>query len=320
MAGNGGGGLALSAGAVGLGIVVAATEGRAGFRVPMPWLQSGRGIGVSIATICFFLGVMAMPLADATAIQFTSPMITGILSALLLGEKAPRAVWGATALAFAGVLVVLRPNVLALGWPALYPVGAAIGMACLMICNRKAAGAASPIAMQFLVAMMAAPMLIVAASLFALSGAAQFQVPVPPASVVVKCLVIACTATVAHLLIYMAAVRASAAVVAPMTYVQLLVAALLGWLLFRNGARPLDLRRRRSDHWRWTVALALAEASRGAGARVILRSPRTCPAWSMDRGGWSRFPGEPQASVGFTDPDFRQEGQGLSPRRSRRER
>jgi drug/metabolite transporter (DMT)-like permease len=228
--------LRYSAGAVGLAIVVAATEGRKGFRVPMPWLQFGRGAGVSIATICFFLGVMAMPLADATAIQFTSPMITGILSALLLGERAPKAVWGATALAFVGVLVVLRPNVLAIGAPALYPVGAAIGMACLMICNRKAAGAASPIAMQLLVAMMAAPMLIVAASLLALSGAPQFQVPVPPASVVVKCLVIACTATIAHLLIYMAAVRASAAVVAPMTYVQLLVAAILGWILF--GAAP----------------------------------------------------------------------------------
>jgi drug/metabolite transporter (DMT)-like permease len=228
--------LRYTGGAVGLAIVVAVTEGRSGFRVPMPWLQFGRGAGVSIATICFFLGVMAIPLADATAIQFTSPMITGILSAVLLGEKAPKAVWGATVLAFAGVLVVLRPNVLALGAPALYPVGAAVGMACLMICNRRAAGAASPVAMQFLVAMMAAPMLIVAASLLALSGAPQFQVPVPPASVVVKCLVIACTATVAHLLIYMAVVRASAAVVAPMTYVQLLVAAALGWILF--GAAP----------------------------------------------------------------------------------
>lgn len=219
-------------GAAGLAIVVAVTEGRRGFRVPLPWLQLGRGIGVSIATICFFLGVMAMPLADATAIQFTSPMITGLLSALLLGEKAPRAVWGATALAFAGVLVVLRPNVLALGAPAFYPLGAAAGMACLMICNRKAAGAASPIAMQFLVAIMAAPMLVVAALLFAATGAPQFQIAAPPASVIVKCVAIACTATVAHLLIYMAAVRVSAALVAPMTYVQLLVAAALGWLLF----------------------------------------------------------------------------------------
>jgi drug/metabolite transporter (DMT)-like permease len=224
------------AGATGLAIVVAATEGRKGFRVPMPWLQFARGVGVSVATICFFLGVMAIPLADATAIQFTSPMFTFILSALLLGEKAPKAVWGATILAFAGVLVVLRPNVLALGAVALYPVGAAVGMACLMICNRKAAGAASPIAMQFLVAVMAAPILILVTGLLALSGAPQFQVGVPPVSVVLKCLVIACTATFAHLLIYMAAVRASAAVVAPMTYVQLLIAAALGWLLF--GTAP----------------------------------------------------------------------------------
>jgi len=224
------------AGAAGLAAVVAVREGRRGFRVPLPWIQLGRGVGVSIATICFFLGVMAMPLADATAIQFTSPMITGLLSALLLGEKAPKAVWGATALAFAGVLVVLRPNLLALGAPAFYPLGAAAGMACLMICNRKAAGAASPVAMQFLVAIMAAPLLVAAASLFAASGASQFQVPAPPASVVVKCLVVACTATIAHLLIYMAAVRASAALVAPMTYVQLLAAAALGWILF--GTAP----------------------------------------------------------------------------------
>src|SRR4051812_27685843 len=187
--------LRYTAGAVGLSIVVAATQGRKGFRMPLPWLQLARGAGVSVATICFFLGVMAMPLADATAIQFTSPMITGILSALLLGEKAPKAVWGATALAFAGVLVVLRPNVLALGAPAFYPLGAAAGMACLMICNRKAAGAASPVAMQFLVAMMAAPILIAAAGLLALSGAPQFEIPVPPPGVVVKCLAIACTAT-----------------------------------------------------------------------------------------------------------------------------
>jgi len=228
--------LRYGAGAIGLALVVAMTEGRRGFRVPMPWLQFGRGAGVAVATICFFLAVMAMPLADATAIQFTSPMMTFILSALLLGEKAPRAVWGATALAFVGVLVVLRPNVLALGAAAFYPLGAAAGMACLMICNRKAAGAASPVAMQFLAAVMAAPMILAAAALLALIGGPQFEVPAPPLSVVVKCLVVACTATFAHMLIYMAAVRASAAVVAPMTYVQLLLAAGLGWLMF--GTAP----------------------------------------------------------------------------------
>lgn len=222
-------------GAVGLVIAVAFYHGRKGFVLPRPWLQFGRGAAVSLATICFFLGVMAMPLADATAIQFTSPIITAILSAVVLGERAPRAAWAAILLAFVGVMLVLRPNVLELGPAAFYPLGAAFGMAWLMIFNRKAAGDAPVLVMQLLLAMFAAPLLLVAASLLALSGAPQFQVPVPSMEVVLKCLTVAFTATVGHLLIYSATVRASAAVVSPMTYVQLLVAVALGWLWFGDA-------------------------------------------------------------------------------------
>ena len=228
--------LRYSAGALGLAALVGLTEGRRAFRVPMPWLQLARGAGVALATICFFLAVMAIPLADATAIQFTSPIITAMLAPLFLKERTGGIVWLAMALAFAGVLVVLRPNLLALGPAALYPVGAAAGMACLMICNRKAAGAASPLAMQYYAALMAAPIIIAAAVLLAAAGPAEFRFGAPPADVVVKCLVVACTATCGHLLLYMAVVRASAAIVAPMTYVQLLVAAALGWLMF--GSMP----------------------------------------------------------------------------------
>lgn len=217
---------------LGLTVVVALKYGRAGFAVPKPRLQLGRAVGVSIATVCFFAGVMLMPLADATAIQFTSPMITGILSALFLRERPPRAVWGATAIAFLGVLVVLRPNVADLGAAALWPLGAAFGMALLMIFNRLAAGAAPVIAMQFILALFATPLLLIAAGLLHLSGLQSFHIGTPPPSVVLKSLFISFSATIAHLLIYMGTVRASAAVVAPMTYVQLLMAVSLGWIFF----------------------------------------------------------------------------------------
>jgi drug/metabolite transporter (DMT)-like permease len=227
--------LRYSFGALGLVAIVAALYGREGFRVPRPGLQFGRGAAVALATICFFMGVMAMPLADATAIQFTSPMLTGILSMLVLGERAPRAVWAAIGLAFAGVLIVLRPNLLALGPAALWPLGAAFGMAWLMIFNRKAAGLAPMVAMQLLLAMVAAPLLVAAALILHLSGAPQFHIPVPDAVVVLKCVAVAISATFGHLLIYAATVRASAAVVAPMTYVQLVVATGLGWAWFGNA-------------------------------------------------------------------------------------
>lgn len=224
--------LRYTAGAVGLGIAAWTKHGRAGLLPVLPWVQLGRGAAVTLATITFFLAAFAMPLADATAVTFTSPMLVGLLSALVLGERAPRAVWGASLLAFAGVLMVLRPNVVELGWTGLLPLGSAFGMAWLMIFNRKAAGAAPVLTMQFLVSAVAAVLLVTMAVLFDRWGGPGFHVGVPAWHVVAKCLTIAVTASTAHLLIYVATTKASAAVVAPMTYVQLLMAVTLGWAWF----------------------------------------------------------------------------------------
>ena len=227
--------LRYSFGAAGLAVAVALRHGRAGFALPRPALQLGRGAAVSLATICFFMAVMAMPLADATAIQFTSPILTALLAPLVLGERTGRAAWLATLLAFAGVLVVLRPNLLALGPAALWPLGAAFGMSWLMMLNRKAAGLAPNLVMQFLLAAVAAPLLVAAAGLLDLAGGAPFEIGRPSAEVVAKCLGVALFATLGHTLIYAAVVRATAQLVAPMTYVQLLVAAALGWAWFGDA-------------------------------------------------------------------------------------
>jgi drug/metabolite transporter (DMT)-like permease len=219
-------------GALGLAAAVALRYGRAGFVFPRPWLQAGRGASVSLATICFFLGVMAMPLADATAIQFTSPIMTAIVAGVVLHERVPRAAWGAILLAFAGVLIVLRPNFMALGAAAFYPIWAALGMAFLITFNRKSAGDAPILVMQFVLALVAAPLLLAAASVLAFAGGPQFEIGRPSTEVILKCATVAFTASTGHLLIYWATVHAGAASVSPMTYVQLLVAAVLGWWWF----------------------------------------------------------------------------------------
>jgi drug/metabolite transporter (DMT)-like permease len=59
---------------------------------------------------------------------------------------------------------------------------------------------------------------------------------VPHWSVVAKCAVIAVLASCAHALVYLGTTRAGAATIAPMAYVQLLMAGLFGWLIF--GERP----------------------------------------------------------------------------------
>lgn len=228
-------------GAIGLGALLAAREGRAAFAMPLPRVQLLRGFAVALATIGFFTAVFVMPLAAATALTFTSPMLTALLAALVLGEPARRETWLASLLAFAGVLIVLRPNFVAAGWAALLPLLSALGMSLMMIANRHVAGRASPLAMQVFIAGVAAPLLVVAAAVLHFSGIARFAVGWPDWTVVARCALVALTASSAHWLIYLGTTRAGAGSIAPMTYVQLIVATTLGWLFFDNHPDALTL-------------------------------------------------------------------------------
>jgi drug/metabolite transporter (DMT)-like permease len=220
--------LRFSIGAVALAIILWAKEGRSGFDIARPLVQLGRGAALAFASLCFFLAIFVMPLAEATTISFISPMVAAMLSALLLGERAPRAIWGASALAFAGVLLVLRPNIAEIGWAGLLPLASAFVFALMMVFNRMVAGSGSVVAMQFAISAVAAPLLIVATIVGHLSGVAAFHVDWPDWSVVARCAFVAVTATGAHSLIFLATTRASAGSIAPMVYVQLLVAMAIG--------------------------------------------------------------------------------------------
>ena len=224
--------LRYSLGALGLALVLWRTSGRGAFVMPQPWLQFGRGASVALSTLCFFIAVQIMPLATVTVVGFTTPMMTALLSALLLREAAPKLVWLVSALAFAGVLLVLRPDLQDIGPKALLPLLSAASMALLMIFNRAAADSAPPLVMQTLIAAIAAPLLVMAAIALHLSGVPEFRIGVPPWTVVAAAAIVAVTATGAHWLIYLSTVRASAALVAPTIYVQMLFAIVIGWIFF----------------------------------------------------------------------------------------
>ncbi len=228
-------------GAAGLAVLLWWQHGRGGFALPNPKIQLVRGLSVAVATICFFSAITLMPLAEATAITFTSPMITALLAALILKEPAGRATIIASVVAFGGVLLILRPNFAELGWAALLPLGSAIGMACMMIGNRAVAGNGSALLMQFLLALVAAPILAFAAIAGHVSGAEMLQITSPDLTTIAKISVVAVTATTAHWLIYLGTTKASAADIAPMTYVQLLVAMLAGVAIFGDWPDAISL-------------------------------------------------------------------------------
>jgi drug/metabolite transporter (DMT)-like permease len=219
-------------GVIGLALLVAHAEGRRSFRMPVPGWQAVRGVSVAVGSACFFTAMGFMHLGEATAITFTSPMFAALLAAWLLREPMQARTWVAIVIAFAGVLVVLRPNLAAAGPAALLPMVTALATAAMIIGNRKAAGNASPLASQLYMALFAAPTLLLFALAGHFSGLPRFHVSWPDWTIVLRCAVVAVSASTAHYLIFLGTIRAGAALVAPMTYVQLLVAMTIGWGIF----------------------------------------------------------------------------------------
>lgn len=221
-------------GTLGLGTILVLREGWEGFRMQRIGWQAIRGFGIALSATTFFTALQIMPIAEATAISFTSPIMTALLAAALLGEPMRRATWIASLIAFAGVLIVLRPNFLILGPAAVLPLFSALGMALLMIGNRAVQGHGTALGMQVSVAIWATLFLLIITLAGHLSGIARLHVGMPPLSVVGKSATIALTGSTAHVLIYMATSRAGAGTIAPMTYFQLLMAGFYGWLFFHE--------------------------------------------------------------------------------------
>jgi len=96
-----------------------------------------RGFFVVTANMSFFTGLAAIPLAEATAIFFISPLLTTVFSVIFLSEKVGRQRWIAVLAGLVGAVVMLRPGTQAFQFATLLPVIAACSMAALHITTRK---------------------------------------------------------------------------------------------------------------------------------------------------------------------------------------
>jgi drug/metabolite transporter (DMT)-like permease len=91
-------------------ILLARQGGLAMLRTQRPVGHLFRGLIGNAAMIVFFLSVAWLPLADATALSFSSPLFVTALAAPLLSEAVGIARWCAVAVGFAGVVVITNPS------------------------------------------------------------------------------------------------------------------------------------------------------------------------------------------------------------------
>jgi S-adenosylmethionine uptake transporter len=73
-------------------------------------LYTWRGLTGALAMLTWFYALSLMPLADAVALSFTSPLFATAGAALFLSERVGSRRWSATAVGFIGAMLILRPG------------------------------------------------------------------------------------------------------------------------------------------------------------------------------------------------------------------
>lgn len=103
-------------------------------------LQSVRSTLLFATTVLFFSGVRILPLADASAIMFISPILLSVMAIPSLGEKVGPYRWCAIIVSFMGALIVVRPGTGVMGVGALVLLACAFCNAGYQIITRKLRG------------------------------------------------------------------------------------------------------------------------------------------------------------------------------------
>ncbi|MCP5001835.1 MAG: DMT family transporter [Hyphomicrobiales bacterium] len=120
-----------------IGAMVYFSGGFSTLKVPHPRLNFLRGMLGLASYTAYYMALVAMPIAEATAIFFVSPMIVTLLSALFLKEKVGVRRWAAVLVGFTGVVIIMRPGTGLLDPVAVLPLLAALTYAVSQIITRR---------------------------------------------------------------------------------------------------------------------------------------------------------------------------------------
>ncbi|RVT87075.1 DMT family transporter [Rhodobacteraceae bacterium CCMM004] len=181
-----------------------------------------------------FLALTYLPVAEAIAIAFVMPFIMLLLGWAVLGEEVGMRRLAACAVGFAGTLMVVQPTFAEVGPPALLPLGVAVVFALFMLTTRTVAKAVDPIALQLVSGVMASAVLLPVTALGWAAGWAPLVPVMPTAGDLWLLAALGVLGTLAHLLMTWSLRFAPAATLAPMQYLEIPVATLVGWAIFRD--------------------------------------------------------------------------------------
>lgn len=200
---------------------------------PATWrLIGARGALHVVAVVLWFHAMARIPVAEVTAIGYLNPIVVTLGAALFLGERLQLRRSLAILVALAGALVILRPGFREVTEGHLAQIGAAVSFGLSYLMAKR------------LSAQLGAGALVALLSLVVTLGLVPFALAVwvpPAAGQVARLCVVAVFATLGHYTMARAFAAAPLTVTQPVTFLQLVWAALLGWFAFGEAVDPMVL-------------------------------------------------------------------------------
>ena len=213
-----------------IGAAIYATWSRPGWPTREATLYNGiRAVVIVVTATSFFFALARLPLADAIALSFISPVLTALLGAALLGERLDWRIAAALAAGFVGMLLIVSSQMSGAGLDREAAIGAAavvvsaIGYALNIVMLRYRA-TRDPLS-QIVLFQNLGPALLLAAPVL------WVWTPPTPVDTGLFALLGALGVT-AHIILTHAFARIEAARLAPVGYVTLVWGVLLGALFF----------------------------------------------------------------------------------------
>ena len=208
----------------------------------LAWRMSGRVLQLAfLRTVLHIFGIGAMytalqyfPLADAVAIAFVMPFIMLLLGKYVLDEEVGARRLIACSVGFVGTLLVVQPSFAEVGWPALLPLVVALNFSFFMLITRKIAKETNPIGLQAVSGVMAVCIIVPLLAITTSSGIDALTLMAPSAFEWTMLWAIGALGTMAHLLMTWSLRYAPSATLAPMQYLEIPIATVIGFWVFQD--------------------------------------------------------------------------------------
>ena len=192
-------------------------------RSTRPGFQLLRGTALLGSSLFFITGLRYLPIAEASATGFVSPLFVTALSIILLSEKVGVRRWLATAVGLFGVLIILRPGTGAFHAAAFFPIISAFCWAVTLVMTRMMSGREHATTTMIYSSI---------AGVAILTAMVPFVWVTPSLNAILLGILIGVASTAGQWIVVLAFRYADASVLAPFSYTQLLWVSILGFLIF----------------------------------------------------------------------------------------